>query len=288
MCIRDRFLSQQGFDGVLLRLDDYTSADRITVKVVLHTADGHEVIIPTMPAYPLIERADFRGGGSLGATYEAQNRAAAATETEDVSALGAFIELGHLELSGDDELEIEVAVTSALSASGAVRVSAIDLGLRPENPVRIVEKSQGVANYSYPSEVYCYRTVSDTDENAVWDIAVGALTLNVKAGQRAYNFDARDLWAFNCSFGQHEGEGPRRTLCCYLDGRLANPSGDYSLSLAGTDRTNFSTFGVERLLMPDRSAKKAVEVRQAFSSGVEKALASKPDAVRALRIQGKV
>lgn len=278
-------VSQAGFDGILVRCEKYTDISSVDIKAVLYHEKGQEVLC-NAPLLFLAERSDFLGGQSFGAAYEQALETTA--EAEALGQISVFIPLGHTELSGDDELEVTASVTTAIDAAGGLRISAVDYGPGEESTVAIVEKPTGVANFSFPIEAYAYRTPTDTNEDAVAEIAAGACVITTKTGARAYSFDVLDAWAHTCATGNIEGKGPRRTANIHTDSRNRNPSGEFSATVTGSDKANWTLFGVERVLIPGRAEAKAAELGTFRQAALMRAAVSAPEKVRALRIKGLV
>lgn len=281
-------VSAQGVTGLVIRTELLTAVPAVSVKAELFTTEGSEVIIPNLPLLFLAERSDFKGGSSYGARFSVANSTAGASETEDLEPTATFVDIGHYDLSGDDELTITLTATSAIPASAAVRCSVIDLPGRRENPLKFVEKPTGTANFSFPREVWAYRTATDTEEDAVAETTAGVTTFVTKSGNKERSSDVVDLWAATAALGRFEMDGPRRLVMLYLEPDQVQGDGSFSATVQGTDKANWTIIGVERLLMPRRASQKAATSRAKRESNANSIAARDPEAYRALLAAGKL
>lgn len=280
-------VSQCGFDGVMLRFADYESAMRCSLKVTLYTPEGSEVLC-NAPTLFLSERSDYKGGQSFSEAYRLGTDTGVPAETEFLAGVSVFVDLGHTELSGEDEVEATCTVVTALEADGGVRMSAVDFGPGPETTKQIIEKPTGVANFSFASEAWAYRTPDDANEDAVAELTADQATFSVKLGSRSYSFDGQDAYGLTAALGQFGGQGTRRTLNLFIDGALRNPSGEASITVTGSDKANWTLFGVERLAFANRAPRKAAELAAVREAGIKKAALRQPEKLVALRQAGQL
>ena len=282
-------LSQQTLSGLLILLDSVETAGKVQLNVAVRLDGiGQEILIPSMPLFPLYEKADMEGGTSLSAVFEKVLEGTASGHAAEIKSLACIIDLGQINLSGKDELDIQATITGAFTADDGITVAVLDFGMRPENILKYVEQNGGNARFSNPESAFIYRTAAEgANDRKLADLAAGELNVSIKAGEKSFSYDARMAWALSAAAGSFEVSGPRRTAMVYSDRYTADPGADVTLTLTGSDRASWSCFAVERFTHPERAAVKHIEVLQHVTAKAEKLEISKPHVAQAMVLQGK-